>query len=139
MTRFLSRNRTGVLLVVAACFLGACSSEGVTGPTPTPTPIGGWLTVQLSTPNANDGAVQFSVSGPSIDSVKLVSYDGFDSNTGTQVDLVATGDIKNGDVARVYVPDLSRTAEYHVDVSAAAARDTWALQDLAGYRAVLVR
>ncbi len=133
--------RAGSLLLVSAVLLlGACSSESATAPTTPPAgPTGGWLTVQLTTPSTNDGAVQFSVTGPAIDSVKLVGYDGFDANNGSEVDFVATGTITSGDVARIYVPDLSKTAAYLASVSAAAARDTYALQALDGYSAVLVR
>ncbi len=128
------------MLMSAMLLLGACSSESATAPTTPPAgPTGGWLTVQLTTPSTNDGAVQFSVSGPAIDSLKLVGYDGFDTNSGSEVDFVATGSITSGDVARIYVPDLSVMAGYHASVTAAAARDTYALQALDGYRAVLVR
>jgi hypothetical protein len=121
-------------------FLGACSSESATAPTTPPAgPTGGWLTVQLTTPSTNDGAVQLSVIGPAIDSVKLVGYDGFDTNSGTQVNFVATGSIVSGDIARLYVPDLSKSGAYQATVTAAAARDTYTMQQLDGYRAVLVR
>jgi len=136
------KNLTSIRSLVAlagALSLGACSSAAVTTPTVPAGPTAGWLTVQLTTPHTDDGAVQLSVSGPAIDSVKIVGYDGFESHSVTQADLVATGTISNGNVARIHVPDLSRTAQYQVSVSAAAARDSYALQDLAGYRAVLVR
>lgn len=141
MTTERPTNRLAILLAVTATLLGACSSAATTtGPTPVPpAATGGWLTVQLTTPRTDDGAVQLSVSGPKIDSVKLVTYDGFETNSGTQVDLVATGNIANGDLARIYVPDLARTTEYQVSVTAAAARDTYVLQALDGYRATLVR
>ena len=128
-----------ILALALTAMLGACSSEVATVPTAPSGPTGGWLTVQLTTPRSDDGAVQLSVSGPAIDSVKIVSYDGFESHTATQADLVATGNIVSGDMARIHVPDLSRTTEYHASVSAAAARDSYALQDLGGYRVVLVR
>jgi hypothetical protein len=50
-----------------------------------------------------------------------------------------TGAIGSGTVAQVYVPDLARSAEYHATIVAAAARNTYTLQDLTGYRALLVR
>ncbi len=128
-----------LVALAGVLMLGGCSSAAVTTPTVPSGPTGGWLTVQLTTPHTDDGAVQLSVSGPAIDSVKIVGYDGFESHSVTQADLVATGTISNGDIARIHVPDLSRTTQYNVSVSAAAARDSYALQELAGYRAVLVR
>ena len=129
------------LIVTTALVLGACSSDtaALTGPSTPAGPTGGWLTVQLTTPNTNDGAVQLSITGPEIDSVKLVGYQGFNTTTGSEADLVATGTIASGDIARVYVPDLSKTGAYQATVSAAAASGTFVLQSLAGYRAVLVR
>jgi len=52
---------------------------------------------------------------------------------------VGGGAIANGDIARVFVPDLSLTSQYQASVAAAAVRGTYALQSLAGYRVVLVR
>lgn len=133
------RRHAPALFAVAALFLGACSADTTTT-LPLPAgPTGGWLTVQLTTPNNNDGAVQFSVSGPRIDSVKLVTYAGFETHTTTQADLVATGTVVSGNLARIYVPDLTLTTQYQASVSAAATRDSYVLQSLDGYRAVLVR
>ena len=139
MIRITASRHVAMLATTAALLLGACSADVATAPTPPAGPTGGWLTVQLNTPREDDGAVQLSVIGPRIDSVKLVRYDGFENHSSDQVDFVATGNITSGDLARIFVPDLSRTTEYHVSVSAAAARDTYALQTLDGYRAVLVR
>jgi hypothetical protein len=99
----------------------------------------GWLTVQLDTPRADDGAVQFLVSGPAIDSVKAVGYDGYAALVNGEANLLVTGALTSGTVAQVHVPDVARSAEYHASIVAAAARATYALQDLSGYRAVLVR
>jgi hypothetical protein len=134
------RRLIGIALAATLFSLAACSSEtAVTTPSVSDKPTGGWLTLQLTTPNTNDGAVQLSVTGPAIDSVALVGYDGFDTNDGMQADLVATGSIVSGDLARIYVPDLTKTGAYQVVVTAAAARDSYALQTLGGYRVVVVR
>jgi hypothetical protein len=102
-------------------------------------PTGGWLTLQLTTPRSNDGAVQFVVSGPTIDSARVISYNGFATSTGSVANMVVTGQVASGTVGQIYVPDLSRTGEYQASVLAAAARDSYTLQDVSGYRAVLVR
>ena len=132
------RRRT-LLALASVLLLDACSSETATAPAVPVGPTAGWLTVQFTTPRTDDGAVQLSIAGPAIDSVKILTYDGFESHTATQADLVATGTITSGDLVRIHVPDLSKTTQYRASVSAAAARDSYALQDLAGYRAVLVR
>jgi hypothetical protein len=134
------RNLVCSVFPLALFALAACSSGTATGPTtPPPAPTGGWLTLQLATPHSDDGAVQFSVSGPAIDSVKLVSYDGFATIDNGTANLIVTGQVGNGDIARVFVPDLSLTSQYQASVAAAAVRGTYALQSLDGYRVVLVR
>lgn len=134
------RNLVCSVFPLALLALAACSSGTATGlTTPPPAPTGGWLTLQLATPHSDDGAVQFSVSGPAIDSVKLVSYDGFATIDNGTANLIVTGQVGNGDIARVFVPDLSLTSQYQASVAAAAVRGTYALQSLDGYRVVLVR
>jgi hypothetical protein len=125
--------------------LAACGTNTPTGTNSTSTsqtpaaPTGGWLTLQLTTPRSNDGAVQFVVSGPTIDSARVISYNGFATSTGSVANMVVTGQVASGTVGQIYVPDLSRTGEYQASVLAAAARDSYTLQDVSGYRAVLVR
>ena len=137
----MNRNRRMLckLVPLGLLALAACSSQSATTPTtPPPASTGGWLTLQLATPRTDDGAVQFNVSGPAIDSVKVVDYDGFATINDGSADLLVTGAVCSGDVARIFVPDLSLTSQYRASVSAAA-RATYALQALDGYRAVLVR
>lgn len=122
--------------ILTAC--GAASPTGVTTPPPA-TPTVGWLTVQLQTPSTNDGAVQLQVSGPGVDSVAVVGYNGIGAIANGQANIIVTGQVAAGTVAQVRVPDLARAAEYRASVVAAAARGSYQLQSLAGYRAVLVR
>jgi hypothetical protein len=132
----LARFAPAMLLPLA--LLAACGASTPTSTDPT-TPTSGWLTLQLTTPSTNDGAVQFAISGPAIDSVTIISYDGFAAASNGTVNLVVTGQIGNGDIARIHVADLSAALQYHATVAAAAARVTYALATLDGYRAVLVR
>jgi len=135
-------NRIRVLLLaVPAVFLAAaCSSTAsVDTSSAPPAPTGGWLTVELTTPRNDDGAVQFAVTGPEIDSVKVVGFDGFGVVNGAEADFVVTGNVTSGIVGRVYVSDLSHVSLYQATIAAAAARNTFQLQSLDGYRAVLVR
>lgn len=129
--------------VIAAMGLAACGAESPTSSSNTPvtpsTPTSGWLTVQLTTPRADDGAVQLSVSGPGVDSAKIVGYDGYAVVANSEANLIVTGGISSGTVARVFVRDVNKVAQVQASVAAAAARGTYALQDLTGYRVVLVR
>ena len=125
-------------MLLPLALLAACGASSPTSTEPS-APTSGWLTLQLSSPSTNDGAVQFAISGPAIDSVSIIGYDGFAATDHGTVNLVVTGQIGNGDIARIHVADLTATSQYHATVAAAAARVTYALATLDGYRAVLVR
>lgn len=139
--RIASNHRTG--LAALSILLGACGAQGPTSSTPvappTPAVTAGWLTVQLTTPRSDDGAVQVSVSGPGVDSASISGYDGFSVVGSSAADMVVTGALTSGTIARVHVRDLSRTGDVHATLSAAASRGNYQLQDLTGYRVVLVR
>lgn len=128
------------LALACAMALGACSPDaGTTPPPPPPSPTGGWLTVQLNTPRSDDGAVQFQISGPSLDSATVIQYDGFAALDGNVANLIVTGNVASGTVARIHVSDVSRATEYRASVIAAADRNAFALQDITNYHALLVR
>lgn len=137
-----AHSRTIVSTLVLAFGLTACGND-VTGTdvdTPdTPKVVPGLLSLQLDTPSSDDGAVQFMVTGPAIDSVQAVGYTGYNSTVNTTSQLIVTGQVHDGLVARVYVKDVARASEYRVAVVAAAARNTYALQNLQGYSATLSR
>lgn len=123
--------------------LVACGGATPTDPTPTPTPpapAAGWLTIQLDTPHANDGAVQIAVSGPQVEEVEIETpFDGVATIRNGTAYLVVTGQLADGAIARVRVTDVNRATQYSATVQAAAARQTYALQQLGAYRAAVVR
>lgn len=140
LSRRLSSNHRSAVAALAL-LLAACGASSPTGSTPvTPvTATSGWLTIQLATPRSDDGAVQLSVNGPGIDSARVVGYDGFTVVGGASADMVVTGAIGNGTIARVFLRDLSRAGDVRATVSAAAARGSYSLQELTGYRALVIR
>jgi hypothetical protein len=112
-------------------------ADGITDPVATP----GWLTVQLNSPYQDDGAVQFRITGPAIDSIApTTAFDGFGTVTSGIADVVVTGTVTSGNVARFRVADVNRSAQYSVSVVAAAQLSTWELRALTGqYAATVVR
>ena len=60
-------------LIVGACGSGATPTDNGQPGQPPVTATSGWLTVQLTTPNGIDGAVQLALSGPGIDTVRVVT------------------------------------------------------------------
>lgn len=145
LARRMANNHPGrrAVTALAVLVLAACGGASPTGPsTPTPPPVlatAGVLTMELATPNANDGAVQFAVSGPAIDSIRPIGYDGATAALSGQAQTILTGPLTSGAVARVYVRDIAKANEYRAWVVAAAVRGSYQLQDVGRYRAVLVR
>lgn len=142
MARRIAANHGRFVALTLSLGLVACGggSSDSTGPSPVaPSAQPGWLTLELDTPAANDGAVQFAISGPAIDTVTAVGYNGTSAVTPTSAQLVVTGAVTDGAVARIFVKDLRKANEYRAWIVAAAARGTYQLQATDGYRAVLVR
>lgn len=100
----------------------------------------GWVTLNLTTPRADDGAVQLSVNGPAMDSLQISRAGGFASLSSGIARVLITGPIASGAVARFWVPDTRKASIYVATVDQAAARGTYLLQDLSqGYSASVTR
>jgi hypothetical protein len=123
-----------VLLALTGC------AKGSTGPSDGGPATPGWLTVELNTPNTDDGAVQLRVSGAQVDTVRVANaYQGFGVASSAGADLVITGGVAKGVVAHLKVPDVNRSGRYTVSVVAAARRGSYELRALGEYRAAVVR
>jgi len=104
--------------------LASCSSGGGGGGNPVP----GFLTLTYSTNGATDGALLFKVSGGPIDSVvggAMVQSGSYVINS-TFTRIVTAGNLTNGIVARVHVPDLSNSAGYIATIEQLSDRNTYA-------------
>jgi hypothetical protein len=131
------------IMLLLLLLLAISCRDGITEPdTPKPGPapsIAGWLSVVLTTPNRNDGAVQLRLSGAPIDSLQLTGS-GFASLVNGAGKLLVTGTVQSGVVARIWVPDIRATARYQGSVEAAAVKYTYQLQDVSqGYSLQVTR
>jgi hypothetical protein len=121
----------------ALVLLGALGCGGdAHSPTEPTGPIPGVLKVSLVTPNADDGAVLFTISGAPVASIETPSpsYHVYaalpDTNTAR---VLVTGDLAAGAVALIHVADTRRAAAYHATIAQAASRATFAQRTLSGY------
>ena len=83
----------------------ACGDGGPTGPAG---PVPGVLKIALTTPNADDGALLFTVSGGRISTVDAAAagYQIYTAQPDTLTTrILVTGDIGAGEVVRIHVPD----------------------------------
>ena len=115
--------------LLALCGLAACGGSDLSAP------LSGPLDLVLDTPADNDGIVLVEIGGGAVDSVTALGYRTETSSHGaTPVRLVVRGALADGKLARIWVPDRTRASDYSVTVLEAAARGTYALQDVADYR-----
>ena len=113
------------LLGVTACGGGSDLSAPLSGP----------LDLVLQTPADNDGIVLVEVAGGTVDSVTALSYRTESSSVGTApLRIVVSGALHDGKLVRIWVPDRTSASDYSATVVEAAARGTYALQDIAEYR-----
>lgn len=123
------------IYVVMALAIGlvagiACSDdEEPTGPT------AGTLSVTLTTPNVDDGAILFELNGPDISAVSVTvpAHYTHVRQDGVTLTVVVVGDIESGLIVGFDVPDISAVASYTAIVTQVADRTNELRSDLAGY------
>lgn len=117
---------TAVALVLAAA---ACSDD-TTGPQAVP----GTLAVTLTTPNTDDGAIMFTVTGGELSNATLVdpSFQLYTHEGASSLTAVIVGDIEAGAVLEFDVPDIDALESYSAEVDQVANRAN-DLQALTGY------
>jgi hypothetical protein len=123
--------RTVALLVALSAGV-ACSDDPIGAP-PQRT---GTLTLLLTTPHTDDGAVMFEVSGPPVDSVLAAntSLRLFTRRAdGSTVVGVAVGVVTGDALVMLHVPDTTRAAEYTARLLDVADRGNVLRASLAGY------
>lgn len=125
--------RVCMLLALAGLLFGAACADAPTG---TGGPRAGTLIVRLTTPQTDDGAVLFELSGPPIESVAAVNASlrlfTRRTNDATVVGAVV-GAVTNGTVVTLRVPDVGAAPRYTARVLEVAGRDNVLRASLTGY------
>ena len=127
----MSRSRW-IFAMVAALSVGtACSDNPTSG-----SARAGTLTLRLTTPHADDGAMTFEVRGAPIDGATAVdaSLRLFTRRVdGSTMVGAAVGNLANGAVVTLHVPDVGAPARYTATVLEVADRQDALRASLAGY------
>jgi len=126
----MSRSRWIFVMVAALVVGAACSDDPTGGGTQA-----GTVTLRLTTPHADDGAVLFEVSGPPIDTAIAVnaSLRLFTRRTsGSTIVGVVVGVVANGAVVTLQVPDAGAPG-YTARVLEVADRQNALRSSLTGY------
>ncbi len=123
------RNKALALALVA--LTAGCGGDDLpTGPPPGP----GLLAVVLETPNSNDGALLFRLSGGRMGSLRVNQLTLLTANTGTnERRVILAGNISAGVVLRFWVPERRDLAGYSVVLEQVATRAIYVQQPLDGY------
>jgi hypothetical protein len=120
----------GVTLCAAALIAGGCDAVEPGGPTADPGPV----LMMLATPRDDDGAVMFSIAGGAVDSITAIGYGLFASQTAAHAHrVVVNGDIVDGPLARIWVPDRRTIGDYTLSIEQVATRVTYEQQQPAAY------
>ena len=127
----MNRSRWIFVMVAALSVGAACSDDPTAGVTQA-----GTVTLRLTTPHADDGAVLFEVSGGPIDtatagnaSLRLFTR----RASGSTIVGVVAGVVTNGAVVTLRVPDVGAAAGYTARVVEVADRQNALRTSLAGY------
>jgi hypothetical protein len=126
----MNRVRWTFAMVAALALAGACRDDPTAG-----VPRIGRLTVRLTTPNTDDGAMTFEVTGAPIDSVVVAnpSLVLFTRRNGATIVGAVAGALAGGAVVTLYVPDGGAAAGYSARVLEVADRQDLLRGSLAGY------
>lgn len=111
-------------------------------PPPPPPPGGATVNVSLTTPNADDGALLFELTGPatihgiSLADANLKYY--IDSSSAT-IRVVAAGAIKSGSLLTFIVSDTTTISSYSASLKDVANRQNQLRSPLTGYELKISR
>lgn len=106
-----------------------------------PPPEPGQLTVRLTTPLGDDGAIVVEVRGPNVTQVQLSDNTMFllaeHVDSATQR-FVILGDLQSGPLATFHVPDIHAVRAYSATAVEVASRDNTVRSSLEGYALTIV-
>jgi hypothetical protein len=121
---------TRIGLSLAILGVGLACGGGSTGPK------AGTATVSLVTPNADDGAVLVTLTGPGLANLQSgnSAYHVYSRVVSAgEVRAIVVGDLTAGPLVNVTVDDVGKIAQYRGTVTDASARSDDARASLAGY------
>ena len=124
--------------VVAALLACDGDPKPPTGPQPVTGP--GFVKVQFTTPNADDGAVYFTLRGAAAPIDSLIGvYTMLSADSGPdEKHVIAAGAIRTGGIVIFWVPDRSALARYTAVLQQVATRGSYEQRDLQGYSVAII-
>ena len=132
-----------IAAVASSCGGGGDASVPTTQPTPTPTlpttPIAtpGTLTVRLVTPNTDDGAILFEITGSSPLAELTALSQGASVHAranGNTTRVAVFGALASGALVRFSVPDVNAASQYSAQVTEVSDRSSALRPSVTGYQ-----
>jgi len=133
------RTRLLTLSIVGLAAAISCGPEAPTAaqpPPPPPPPGGGTAIVSLTTPNSDDGALLFELTGPAtihVNPPPSGSVKFFIDSSAATIRVVAAGSVHTGPLLTFTVADTTTLSSYSATVKDVASRQNVLRQSLAGY------
>ncbi len=124
--------------VVAALLACDGDPKPPTGPQPVTGP--GFVRVQFTTPNTDDGAVYFTLRGAPAPIDSLISfYTLLSADSGpNEKQVITAGTIRTGGIVIFWVPDRNALAGYTAVLLQVATRGSYEQRDLEGYTVAII-
>ena len=105
-------------------------------------PTAGTLTVSLTTPNADDGAIRFTLTGPFVTTPRAASADHLvftRQRSPQELDVMVLGDLGSEAILILPVRDTHNAPDYQVTITQVATRTNALRTDLTGYSTRVLR
>ena len=140
--------RVAVLASIAVLGAIACGKNTPIGPPPPappppppppPPPGAGTLTVRLTTPNTDDGAILLELRGPNIHALAVSNsaWQVYADSSGTPIRSVVAGNLTTGGLVTFQVPDVGAVASYTATIVDVSDRQNRLRSALTGYTLVI--
>jgi hypothetical protein len=127
------RVRNGGVAVFFMLGVLSCSG-GSTGPD------SGLLTLELHSPNGDDGAVMFTITGGPVDSIEAEGLSMYSASiNSTTLRVVITGELHSGTLARIRIPDRDQASHYSGVIEQVAQRGSYIQRDPTGYELTVTK
>ncbi len=135
---------TGLVILLSVAVYG-CKLDDVIaeGPGSGDTdPTAGTLTVSLTTPHTDDGAIRFTLTGPFVTTPRAASPGHLvftRQRSPQELDVVVMGDLQSEAILILPVRDTRTAPDYRVTITEVATRANALRTDLTGYSTLVLR
>ena len=133
------------LVVLLSVIVYGCKLDDITAGdfgSGNPDATAGTLTVSMTTPNVDDGAIRLTITGPFVTTPRAASpgHRVFTLQRSPQeLDVVVVGDLQSGAILILPVRDTQVAPEYQVTITAVADRAGELRADSSGYSTMVLR